>query len=566
SFRAFTSSLAAGVCGDREKIPYLSAHLLRYAETVDHVVCRNMGRSQPDIIKHSLQSTDSSPLSREDKRLSRYPIAKLAGVFSRLILSLPWISKWIPRRISRIFLGKSCTRAEEYPAQKRLLIIGGGEGQLCGIRYARKRGITVGVTDINPDAPGAKAADFFRTADTFDWKATAGAAGEFAADGIMTYGTDQPVLTVAEAAEKLGLPMSISRQTALAVTNKRVMKKIFTEHDIPTCPYRIVSGAEKRPEDSGFKAGMARGSGGFKSGELAETLTGLTPPYVLKPVDSQGQRGVVKVADAAEAAERLPETLSFSREGSAVIEEYYRGGEVTLSGWVVDGALFPLTITDRVTVAHPPHIGVCISHNYPSRCFDSYGERILTLSRRIVSAFAIEKGPVYFQFLIGAEGVRVNEIACRIGGAYEDEFIPMLTGVDILHLAFDEALYGELRRESRKQLESYRYPAEGCGSVLLFFTKPLTVAAVGSMEEVLQLPGARSGRYLLKPGRKIGPMENSTGRAGYVIITGENAAEVNSTIDGVYNRLGVYDAEGENRLADYKNESLHIADAGRRRV
>ncbi|MFO7849564.1 MAG: glycosyltransferase, partial [Spirochaetia bacterium] len=306
SFRAFPSSLAAGACEDREKIPYLSAHLLRHAETVDHAEFRSTGRARPEIIKHSLQSDDSSPLPREGKGLSRYPIAKLAGVFSRLILSLPWI----PRRISRIFLGKSCTRAEEYPAQKRLLIIGGGEGQLWGIRYAQKRGITVGVTDINQDAPGAREADFFRPADTFDWKATAGAAGEFAADGIMTYGTDQPVLTVAEAAEKLGLPMSISRQTALSVTNKRVMKKIFTEHDIPTCPYRIISGSEK-----------ARGGGSFEVGELAETLIELAPPYVLKPVDSQGQRGVVKVADAAEAAERLPETLSFSREGSAVIEE-----------------------------------------------------------------------------------------------------------------------------------------------------------------------------------------------------------------------------------------------------
>ncbi|MFP4268758.1 MAG: glycosyltransferase [Spirochaetaceae bacterium] len=528
SFRAFTSSIAAEVCEDRRSVPYLSAHLLRYAEAVDHVEIRHTGSAVP------------SPLQREDRTLSRYPIAKLAGAFSRLILSLPWIPPWILRFFSR----RNYTLAEEYPVQKRLLVIGGGDGQLRGIRYARERGITVGVTDINPEAPAAGDAVFFRTADTFDWEATAEAAREFAADGIMTYGTDQPVLTVARAAEKLGLPMTISRETALGVTNKRVMKKLFTEHDIPTCPYGII------------KNGVPR------SGELSETLTGLVPPYVLKPVDSQGQRGVVRVETAAEAAQRLPETLSFSREGSAVIEEYYRGGEVTLSGWVVDGRLCPLSITDRVTVAQPPHIGVCVSHNYPSRYFKSHGERVLSLSRRIVSAFAVEKGPVYFQFLIGEEGVRVNEIACRIGGAYEDEFIPMLTGVEVLDMAFDEALYGALRQESRRMLENFRYPAEGCASVLLFFTKPLTVASVGSMEEVLQLPGVRSGRYLLKPGRRIGPMENSTGRAGYVIITGENAAEVNGTIHKVYNRLGVYDEKGRNRLADYKEKSLHIVDAG----
>jgi hypothetical protein len=53
-------------------------------------------------------------------------------------------------------------------------------------------------------------------------------------------GTDQPVLTAAMVAEKLGLPFYISPDTARAVTNKRVMKELLRKHDIPCVPSALV--------------------------------------------------------------------------------------------------------------------------------------------------------------------------------------------------------------------------------------------------------------------------------------------------------------------------------------
>src|SRR6056297_3095164 len=104
--------------------------------------------------------------------------------------------------------------------------------------------------------------------------------------------------------------------------------------------------------------------------------------------------------------------------------------------------------------------------------------------------------------LIGPEGVRVNEVAARISGAYEDEFIPALTGVDIDMLNFGEALGspgppGGLDSEASGALRAFRYPAPGALAVLLFFTEPMEVAAVGSEAALRELPGVLSARYLL---------------------------------------------------------------------
>ena len=418
----------------------------------------------------------------------------------------------------------------------RLLIVGGGGGQLNAIRAARSLGIETVVSDRDPGAPGMQIADFGVVADTFDAEATEKAARMYKVDGIATMGTDQPVLTVSRAAEKLGLPRALSPDQALAATNKRYMKPMLEGCGVPHNPYRLVH-AGFRPEELG----------------------GLRPPYVLKPVDSQGQRGVVRLESPDEIERYLPETLRFSRDGYALVEEFYPGDEITFSGWVRDGVMYPLTITDRRTRHLYPHIGVCVAHTYPSRHFEAYGEAIRDISARIVEGMGIRQGPLYFQMLIGPQGVRVNEIACRIGGAYEDEFIPMLTGVNIDALLFSEALGPEANLPFHDTgcfgLHAYRYPAPGVMAVLLFFTRPLQVKALGRREMLMEIPGVVQARYLLSPGQTVGPMHNSTGRAGYIIIRGSTKKEVNMTVNTVYKHLSVLDAEGRNGVLDFSSES-----------
>ena len=48
------------------------------------------------------------------------------------------------------------------------------------------------------------------------------------------------MLTAAKVSETLGLRFYVDEKTALAVTNKRIMKKLFINHGIPTVPYRLI--------------------------------------------------------------------------------------------------------------------------------------------------------------------------------------------------------------------------------------------------------------------------------------------------------------------------------------
>ncbi len=403
----------------------------------------------------------------------------------------------------------------------RLLILGGGSGQLSLIKKAKELGHEVVVADYYPDAPGKKIADFSSESSTFDVEANLKTARKYKVDGILTAGTDQPVYTAAQVAEKLILNQYISVKTAKAVTNKKVMKNKFSAAEIPTVKYKILA------------QGFAR-----------QELTDFKNHFVVKPLDSQGQRGVFKLNSITQIREKFNEVLSFSRENQILVEEYYKSDEITVSGWVFDGRVKILTVTDRLRFEEDIHIGICSSHLFPSQYLKKYKEEIEKLTQKIVEEFEIINGPIYFQFLIGEQGIKVNEIACRIGGAYEGDFMPELTGVDILKMMVELAAG---QKVDKTALTNYSLQNNSNHlSSQLFFAGPGKINKITEISKILKLPGVLEAGLNYETGNIIPEIENATARAGYFIVLAENKNQLQKRVKTVYDNLKIIDQDGNN--------------------
>lgn len=403
----------------------------------------------------------------------------------------------------------------------KILILGGGSGQLSIIKKAKAMGHQVIVSDYYKDAPGKEIADFSELISTFDVKANIKAAKKHNVDAVLTAGTDQPVYTAAAVNEALDLPSFLSKKTAKAVTNKKIMKKKFSEADIAAVKYQII--------DENFKD---------------EILSELTFPVVVKPLDSQGQRGVFKLKNKTQIRNNFSEILKFSREKEILVEEYYKSDEITLSGWVKDSALKILTITDRVTHQNKKHIGICSAHIFPSKFLNNYFEAIKKISQKIVDSFDIKNGPVYFQFLIGDKGIKVNEIACRIGGAYEGDFIPIITGVDIMEMMVELSLGKNLLTKALGKYDILKN--NNWLSVQLFFAETAHIKEITPLSNLKELPGIIKAGLNFKAGDKIGEIENATERAGYFIVKANSKNELKIRIKKAYDTLKIYNQKGEN--------------------
>lgn len=405
---------------------------------------------------------------------------------------------------------------------KRVLMVGAGSCQINAINRIKALGFEVVVADYHTSSAGKIVADYALLADTFDEAAILAGAVDYQVDGVLTVGTDQPVYVVNRVAEKLKLPQFISSETALWVTNKKAMKQRFEAYSLPTTPYVCLS------EDF----------------DEANVLA-LEGPYVIKPLDSQGQRGIYKVATIPAIRSLFSEVLKHSRQHELLVESYYKNDEITVSGWVVSGQVEIFTISDRVTFPPDEKLGVCLAHNHPSKHSAQYGEAIITLTHEICKVFHIKEGPIYFQLFIGERGLLINEIACRLGGAFEDITIPYATDIDVLALN----IYGSLGQKTYDWPDSYK-PIElrpiKSYSTQLFFCHPGKIDAMTPIEDILSWPFVLGAAYNYRVGDEICALENASQRAGYFIVTGRTSEEVHRHVAMVFNALCILDAQGEN--------------------
>lgn len=407
----------------------------------------------------------------------------------------------------------------------KIVMLGGSKAQELGILKAKQLGHTVIVCDYLKNAVGHQIADKAEFVSTFDKEGVLAVARKYEVDGIMTMGTDQPVYTTAYVAKQMKLPQVLAEETAYAVTNKKRMKEIFEKNKIPTTKYSI-----------------------YKPGREKEVKK-LTKPLVMKPLDSQGQRGIhyIEEVDTKQLKSLYKDAISYSRCEEVIIEEYYEHDEITVSGWVNEGKCYILSITDRVTFDEKEQLGICLSHEFPSQHMHNYGNEIIQVTKEIVKSFAIENGPIYFQFLLGEEGIKVNEIACRIGGAFEATFLPIVTGFDITNAMIQLAVGEKLAEKEQKVLEEYKVFHNMFGvSVQLFFLKEGKVKSVPKVEEILEIEGVVEAEIFVKAGEKVTSIQNATSRGGYVVIIGKSQEEVEKVVKTVYEVLKIKDIHGEN--------------------
>ncbi|MCK8058184.1 MULTISPECIES: ATP-grasp domain-containing protein [unclassified Fusibacter] len=402
-----------------------------------------------------------------------------------------------------------------------VMILGGGANQLSAIKMLKELGHRVIVSDYTNDSPGKEVADHSVFADTFSYEESLEAALESGAEAVLVTATDQPVLTAAKMCEKLSFPFQVSGETAHQVTNKKAMKHRLNHAKIPTlkCIYL--------DEDTTLAV--------FQSFHY---------PAVLKPADSQGQRGIFKVDSAEEAFLKFKESLTYSRTGEVLLEEYYENQEVTVSGWVAYSEATVLTITDRVTFDDTDKLGICISHEHPTVHLQKWGRELESLSKAIVEAFEIQQGPFYFQFLIGSRGIVVNEIACRIGGAHEDQFIKELTGFDILKAQIDLITGEHMDTELLADYDFYENTSQL--TVQLFFASPGKVQRITPRKDILQLEGVLDFKCHYKVGDQIPDIRNASARAGYLILKAPTEQKLIERIEAFNRQFEIRGIDNEN--------------------
>ena len=401
--------------------------------------------------------------------------------------------------------------------KKKILVLGGGLLQIPLIKMALQKGFKVHLSDYYENPPGRFLADGYRRISTFSVEDNLAYAREKDIDYILTIGTDQPVYTAACVSEKLGLSCPISAEQGLALTHKYYMKTIMSRAGVPSPRFRTARQAEDI------------------------RVSGLRYPIVLKPADSQGQRGIFVIdgSESRDAVEMYFKTaLKFSRTGMVIMEEFYEGSEITVNCWVKEEQPYILMITDRLHFDDSKALGICKQQRFPSQTAAGREEEIVDIITKLVRAFKIKDGPLYVQAVVGSENVKIIEFGYRIGGGFESEIIPLVTGIDVVDLYFTLVTEGENKFNSAEVLEKVRL-----GSVFFMLAKP------GIIKETI-VPGdfETYGRLFVGTGTEISEIENATSRVGCFRFYTDSAEDYFTFLDKVDSETAILDGNNNDIL------------------
>ena len=296
----------------------------------------------------------------------------------------------------------------------KILVLAGGSDQIDLINELKKRGHEVVLVDYYPNPPAKRFADKHIQESTLDVEKVREIAVTEKVDMICTACTDQALLTVAKVSEELSLPTYISYQTALNVTNKSFMKKVMMDNDIPTSKYMIVDKAD------------------------AKLARNFQYPLVVKPVDCNSSKGVVKVFDEKEVEDAIANAISLSRTQTAVVEEFISGEEVSADFYIQGDEVKFLCATKSNKIKNTTSF--TITQSYYPVINEAQEAKLTVIAGKIAKAFDLNDTPLLVQLILHGDDFYVLEFSARMGGGSKHKVIETISGVDIMKVYVDRIL------------------------------------------------------------------------------------------------------------------------------
>lgn len=288
-----------------------------------------------------------------------------------------------------------------------ILVLGTNAGQADLIRHMK--GIGWHVIGVSPLAgePGQVFCDKVVHIDIRDLEALAEVAAANEVDLVYSISSDVAIRAAVALSERLGLPHFHSSGFIELLDDKTALRRLLNEQNLSPVPFESVTD-----------------TAGLSGWEVF--------PCVVKPADAQGQRGVVRVDSADAIGSAVAEAREISRSGTAIVEAYLEGVEISVNLLVVQGEIRLEVLSERL-VHGPDALGVPRGHLVPAKAVSPADQAAaLEQVRAIVAALGAPDGPLYVQMIVTPDGPRVVEIAPRLDGCHMWRLIKAATGADLL--------------------------------------------------------------------------------------------------------------------------------------
>lgn len=281
-----------------------------------------------------------------------------------------------------------------------------------------EEGHHVAALDRDASAPGAAIADEFFEVSTVDSRGVLSSARGFGADAIVTAATDMPMRALSFACRQLGL-VAPTEESVFRATDKIAMHHALLAHGVPVPRSMAIRG----PKD-------------------LRNCFALGFPFVLKPSDSSGSRGLCVVRDREDVQACYEYASAASPTNMVLAQALMTGREVSVEGFCVEGTPRFIAVTDKLTTGAPHFVE--LGHSQPSCARPQIIDRIVSVARDAALALELNHCALHVEIMLTPQGPCVVELGARLGGDFiTSHLTPLSTGVDMLGALVSIALGDE---------------------------------------------------------------------------------------------------------------------------
>lgn len=391
---------------------------------------------------------------------------------------------------------------------KRILVIGAAEYQVPAIKRIVELGHEAYCVDYKEGQPGFGYATGYRVIDVKDKEACLEYAKELMIDGVMSWGSTLTLPTVSYIGEKLGLPC-MPMSTALLSTSKYEIKKRLESHGLNTggSTFDVFS-----HEDSSTKE--------------------YTLPFVVKPCDGSGSKGVCVVHDEAEIPSAIKYAFDGARDGHIYVEPYISGKEYSVEAYSSPEGIHIYTIinTEFRWLEDYPVYKQTTYLDVDSVTESLIEEEVI----RAIKALDIPFGPVNFDLIISDTDGKpyIIDVGIRNGqNLIASHIVPYSRGVDELDNSIEFGTGGNMDVAPKKK--------EYISSRLLIYS-PGYIRKIEPVEELIGKDGVVDVILRKKEGDTLARYQTKSDICGWVLCKGSTPEEASLYADAAWNRLKDY--------------------------
>lgn len=375
----------------------------------------------------------------------------------------------------------------------KILVIGAAAYQVPAIQRIKRLGHEAYCVDYKEGQPGFAFADEYKIIDVRDKEGCLQYAREIDVDGVLTWGATLTLETASYVASALSLP-ALPIETAQLATNKYLIRKKLTEVGL----------------NVGGEVFAVIGKDDVSNHEYKV-------PFVVKPCDGSGSKGVRIVKEESEIEEALLYAFDGARNKEIYVEPYVSGEEFSVEAYAYNGEVYIYSIVKT---------NFEWNDVYPQYTQTTYlgvsAELEKTIENEVkkaVRALDVTFGPVNFDLIISNSDGKpyIIDVGIRNGqNLIASHIVPYSRGVDELNNSINLCLGNIIdAKPSKKDYISSR---------LLIFA-PGEITEIKPYQELIGKNHIMDIIMRKKAGDTLPPYETKADICGWVLSRGESPEE-----------------------------------------